>query len=92
MGNGLGLGLARRDKTMIDRETRRKLPKAALLVIEWSKWDAPKTWGPQPWFSVNRLANCLRLRLGKLVLYTRAPWQERPARQLYPHLFREEGQ
>ena len=73
---------------MIDPKIRRKLPKAALLVVEWSKWDAPKTWGPQPWFGINRLANCLRLRIGKLVLYVRAPWQERPARQLYPHLFR----
>lgn len=74
---------------MIDRKILCRLPRAALLHVEWSKWDAPNTWRPRPWFGINRLANSLRFRIGKLVIFVRAPWLERPARQLYPHLFRD---
>lgn len=73
---------------MINPEIRRKLPKAALLHIEWSSWEAPPSWGPQRWFGKWRLANTIRLRFGKLIVFVRAPWLEQPARQLYPHLFR----
>jgi hypothetical protein len=64
-----------------------ELPKAKLIDFQWSSYRLPRT----PLFFKNRLANCYRFQLWRLIVHVRAPWLEHSARQLYPHLFRDDN-
>jgi hypothetical protein len=67
---------------MIPRHIRQQLPKAKLVSFMW--------WRPMPApFTKFRLANAIQIHLWRLVIIVRAPYLERPARQLFPHLFKE---
>ena len=58
-----------------------KLPKASLMTVHWS-WTCF-------YFARFRLANAIQFQVGWLTLIFRAPWLERSARALYPHLFED---
>lgn len=66
---------------MIPKHVRSMLPKAGLLSIRWSPWSR--------WWACARfrLANAAQYQLGPFAVVHRAPWLERSARQLHPHLF-----
>lgn len=59
-----------------------QLPKARMISFQWS-WR-------YFFFARNRLANAVRFQIGWLVILVRAPWLERSARALYPHLYSED--
>lgn len=64
----------------MDREIRKRLPKAPLIEFGWS-WS---------WFYFHkfRLANCIRWQIGWLTINHRAPWLEHSARALHPEVFK----
>lgn len=59
-----------------------QLPKARLISLEWS-WR-------YFYFARFRLANAVRFQIGWLAILVRAPWLERSARALHPHLYPED--
>jgi hypothetical protein len=63
---------------MLTKVEKGRLPKAKLLRLEWS----PR----RPYFATFRNANARVWYLGWLKVTHRAPWLERPARQLHPEL------
>lgn len=65
----------------ITAEMARKLPKASLISVRLLSNK------PAFWFLKNRLANAYRIQVSRVVIVVRAPWLERSARALYPHLF-----
>lgn len=60
---------------------RRKVPKASLLTLEWTRGYF--------YFARFRLANCWRLQIGCICVHVRAPYLEHVARIHHPHLFEE---
>ena len=69
-----------------------RLPKAAWIAIRYirpSRWPVDyKT--RSPFFLRWRNANTWGFMFGNLFVTIRAPWLERPARQLHPEVFAEE--
>lgn len=63
----------------LSKEARAKLPKAKLFDIGLKR--------RYPFFGKFRLANAVRLDIWWLTVHYRAPWLERSARALHPHLF-----
>ncbi len=74
-------------QTTLPRDVRERLPKAPLLQFEWS----PAFFPGRALMQRNRLANCVRWRVGSLVFTHRAPWLPHAARANHPHLFKEAG-
>ena len=66
---------------MIPRRVRKKLPKAKLISVEVGGYYR------QPYWAKFRGANFIRWQLWKACVTHRAPWIERSARQIHPHLF-----
>lgn len=67
----------------IPRSVSKILPRAPIIHFQW----APAIFPDRPWFQRNRLANCVRLRIGSLIIIHRASWLPHSARSLHPHLF-----
>lgn len=63
----------------LSKEARARLPKSKVFDIGWKR--------KHPFFGKFRLANAVRLDLWWLTIHYRAPWLERSARALHPHLF-----
>jgi hypothetical protein len=60
-------------------EWRRRLPKARLIEVQWTKGYS--------YFAKFRLANAWRIQIGPVCVMTRAPWLEHVARVHHPELF-----
>ena len=67
----------------IPPEVRRRLPRASLLCVRWITWPHWSRW----YIARFRLANAIQYVVGPITIVHRAPWLERPARQLHPHSF-----
>lgn len=67
----------------IPREVRKQLPKAELISVRWNQWSHWTRW----YVARFRLANSVRYDVGPVTILHRAPWMERSARQLHPHIF-----
>lgn len=73
----------------LTREQIARLPKPALIdfrIVRPSRWP----WdyhSRSPFFIRWRNANSRGFMFGNLVVTIRAPWLERPARQLHPEVF-----
>lgn len=67
---------------MIPRDVRKKLPKAKLISFEIGGYYR------KPYFARFRCANFIRWQLWCVCITHRAPWVERAARQIHPHLFK----
>jgi hypothetical protein len=66
----------------MNRDQRRRLPKAKLLHVEI--WDRRM---PR-FFTRFRCANAVQWHVGRLVITHRAPWIEHVARSLHPEVFK----
>jgi len=60
------------------REQRKKLPKAGLIHFEWGSYS---------YFAKFRLANAMKVQIGRLSIVWRMPWLEHSARRLHPEVF-----
>lgn len=69
----------------IPSEVYARLPKASLVSIMWNTWSHYSRW----YIARFRLANAYRYDIGPITILHRAPWIERSARQIHPHLFAE---
>lgn len=65
---------------MIPKHVRKQLPSANLIRVERLRSRTPS-------WARFRLANARRFHLGWWSVVIRAPWLDRSARQLHPHLF-----
>lgn len=73
----------------LTREKKARLPKAALIafrLVRPSRWPVDYR-TRSPFFLRWRNANAWGFMFGNLVVTIRAPWLERPARQLHPEIF-----
>lgn len=68
----------------IPRHARKQLPKARWISVTWR---CPPIFPDSPRVYMNRFANARQFTLWRLVIVVRAPWLERSARQIHPHLF-----
>lgn len=68
---------------MLTRQVKKALPKSKLISIEWRGCCR------KPYWARFRGANFVRWQLGRVCITHRAPWLERSARNLHPHLFVE---
>lgn len=66
---------------MIPKSIRKQLPKSNLLKFEI---------GRRFYFAKFRMANATKWQVGPIAVVHRSRWLERPARALYPQLFRGE--
>ncbi|WCK24142.1 hypothetical protein [Agrobacterium pusense] len=60
------------------REQRKRLPKAGLIRFEWSSYS---------YIAKFRLANAMKVQIGRLSIVWRMPWLEHSARRLHPEVF-----
>lgn len=80
--------MAERD-AKLTRAQKASLPKAQLFYIRWRRTTTISRGHPRIMWAKFRLANAMFVWLGPLEIGWRMPWLYRPARQIYPHLFRD---